>query len=172
MKKNLANIITLTRLIGTIALFFTETMSVEFFVIYIWCGISDILDGFVARKTNTISKLGSKLDSVSDISFYTMMMYKILPYLRRRFPKYVWILIYLAVGIRALCYIAVAMTKGYFESRHTILNKFNSGMMFFQPFLVEHPLLIPFSLVILAGAFISNLEEIVHIVQINQVKGA
>ena len=82
MKKNLANIITLTRLIGTIALFFTDVMSEEFFVIYIWCGISDILDGFVARKTNTISPLGSKLDSISDISFYTMMMYKILPYLR------------------------------------------------------------------------------------------
>ncbi|MBQ1900322.1 MAG: CDP-alcohol phosphatidyltransferase family protein [Erysipelotrichaceae bacterium] len=172
MKKNMANIITLTRLIGTIALFFTDTMSAEFFVIYIWCGISDILDGFIARKTNTISALGSKLDSISDISFYTMMMYKILPFLRRRFPRYIWILIYAAVGVRILCYIAVAVTKGYFESRHTIMNKINSGMMFFLPFLVNHPLLIPFSLTILAGAFISNIEEIIHIVSINQVKGA
>ena len=54
MKKNLANIITTTRLIGTIALLFTEPLSKAFYAIYIWCGFSDILDGFVARKTNTI----------------------------------------------------------------------------------------------------------------------
>lgn len=163
MKKNLANIITTTRLIGTIALLFTEPLSKAFYAIYIWCGFSDILDGFVARKTNTISVLGSKLDSISDLSFYTIMMIRILPYLRRRFPQYIWILIYTAVGIRILCYLVVAFSAGYFESRHTIFNKITSGMMFLLPFTVELPVLIPYSLMILAAAFAANLEEIIYI---------
>ena len=58
MKKHLANIITSTRLIGTIALIFTEPLSDVFFAIYIWCGISDILDIFAIDKESCIAVCG------------------------------------------------------------------------------------------------------------------
>ena len=48
---------------------------------YIYCGISDILDGFIARKTKNESEIGAKLDSVSDIIFVVVAMIKILPFL-------------------------------------------------------------------------------------------
>lgn len=172
MKKHLANIITSTRLIGTIALIFTEPLSDVFFAIYIWCGISDILDGFVARKLKTVSQLGSKLDSICDLSFYTMMMIKVLPYLRKFLPKYVWALIYLAVGIRFLCYVFVGFSKHYFESRHTIFNKVTSALMFALPFTVESRFLVPYSLVILAAAFIADFEEICFIIRDTQQGGS
>ncbi len=165
MKKNLANIITLSRLLGTIAMFFTEALSAEFFIIYIWCGISDVLDGFIARKTNTISELGSKLDSISDLTFYTTMMIKIFKHLKKYFPLYIWILIYLAVGIRTICYFVVGFRKGCFESRHTVFNKVTGFMMFVLPFVVETRFLIPYSLMVLLVAFTADFEEIFHIIR-------
>ena len=79
IKKNLANIITITRIIGTIIFFNLEVLSPMFYYVYIYCGLSDVIDGFVARKLNITSPIGSILDSISDLLFYTVMMIKILP---------------------------------------------------------------------------------------------
>ena len=58
---------------------FTEALSYPFYYFYIWCGLSDILDGFVARKLKIVSSLGSKLDTVSDLFLYGTMMIQIMP---------------------------------------------------------------------------------------------
>ena len=92
MRKNLANIITFTRVLGTLCLIFLTPLTLPFFVVYIWCGLSDVLDGFVARKLKIISSFGSKLDSVSDLLFYTVMMLKIWTFLQEGLPQYIWIL--------------------------------------------------------------------------------
>ena len=123
MKKNLANFITSIRLVGAICLLFTETLSKPFFIIYVISGITDALDGFVARKLNIVSDFGRKLDSVSDLLFSGIMLIKIFPILLAKTPSYIPILIYIAVGIRALCYIFVGIRFKKFSSRHTIYNK-------------------------------------------------
>ena len=160
MKKNLANIITSTRVLGTICLIFLAPLSLPFFLVYIWCGLSDVLDGFVARKLNTISPFGSKLDSASDLLFYTVMMLKIWNILQERLPLYVWILIYVVLGIRFLCYAYVGIKDHHFVSRHTVLNKINGTLMFLLPFTVNSKFLLPYSLLILLIAYISTFDEI------------
>ena len=64
-----------------------------------------------------------------------------------------------------MCYVAVGLHKGYFESRHTVFNKITSFMMFFLPFVVESRFLTPYSLMVLLAAFVSNFEEIIYIAQ-------
>ena len=81
-KKNAANIVTSTRIIGTLCLIPFETYSLPFYIFYIWCGVSDVIDGFIARTTHTVSRLGSILDTISDLTLYTVMMIKILPDLK------------------------------------------------------------------------------------------
>ena len=81
LKKNAANIITSLRIVATAIMIFMPTLSRRFFVAYTFAGITDVLDGFVASKTGTTSKFGSKLDSLADLFFYVSMMIKILPYL-------------------------------------------------------------------------------------------
>jgi len=88
-----------------------------------------------------------------------------MPYLRKYFPPYIWLLIYLAVGTRIICYLIVALSAGYFESRHTVYNKATSFLMFFLPFTVGKSILIPYSLCILTVAFIANIEEIIYILK-------
>lgn len=164
MKKNLANIITATRIIGTLCLIPLKALSVPFFVFYVWCGLSDVLDGFVARKLNTVSNFGSKLDSVSDLLFYTTMMLKVWPYLKAYLPLYVWVLIYLVLAIRFLCYVYVGIKYNTFASRHTIFNKITGVLMFLLPFVVNTKYLVYYSLVVLAVGYTSVIDEIIYII--------
>ena len=51
----MANTITLFRMAAGIVLLFCPVFSPAFFVLYIAAGLSDMLDGFVARKTDTVT---------------------------------------------------------------------------------------------------------------------
>ncbi len=168
MKKNLANIVTVTRIIGTLALLPFDIFSDTFMAVYIWCGISDVLDGFVARKLNITSKFGSKLDSISDLLFYSVMLKKVWKYLKMYLPEFVMILIYVVIGCRVLTYALVGIVKKTFSSRHTILNKITGLLMFLLPFVVRTPYLLYYSLLILTLAYISLVDEAGYIIRKEQ----
>ncbi|MCR5168224.1 MAG: CDP-alcohol phosphatidyltransferase family protein [Oscillospiraceae bacterium] len=53
----------------SIALLIFPAFSMEFYALYIAAGISDMIDGTVARKIGTVSELGSKLDTAADFVF-------------------------------------------------------------------------------------------------------
>ena len=61
----MANTITFFRIAAGIVLLFCPVFSPAFYVFYIAAGLSDMLDGFVARKTDTVSKLGARLDTIA-----------------------------------------------------------------------------------------------------------
>lgn len=68
----MANIITLIRIGLAISLLFIKKYSLLFLIVYSICGFTDILDGYIARKTKTESNLGAKLDTVSDLLFFIL----------------------------------------------------------------------------------------------------
>ena len=59
--KNIPNWITLTRILGTVALLAIKPFSGQFLIIYVLCGIGDVLDGMIARKMNMVIKKGQIL---------------------------------------------------------------------------------------------------------------
>ena len=59
--KYIANIITGSRIVFSIALLFFPPLSSAFFVLYAAAGLTDMIDGTVARKTNTVSDFGEDL---------------------------------------------------------------------------------------------------------------
>ena len=65
----LPNLVTGLRMIGTFLLLFTKAFSSAFYVIFSICGITDVCDGFLARRTGTTSEFGAKLDSVATVKF-------------------------------------------------------------------------------------------------------
>ena len=65
----LPNIITLLRIAGSMGLLFCNVTGVVFWIIYGLCGISDIVDGWLARKLKCVTKTGALLDSLADICF-------------------------------------------------------------------------------------------------------
>ena len=70
MKKHIANIVSLSRVVGAVVLFCMKSISKSFLVIYVLCGFTDLIDGPIARKTNSSSELGATLDTIGDVLTY------------------------------------------------------------------------------------------------------
>ena len=78
-KLNTADVITMSRMAGTILLAFLRPLSAGFFLVYTLTGLTDVLDGWIARRTKTASDFGAKLDSIADLLFYTVMLIRLFP---------------------------------------------------------------------------------------------
>ena len=59
-KAGTANLITGTRILCSVALLFCSAFSTSFYILYLVAGFTDIIDGEVARRTNTVSTFGVK----------------------------------------------------------------------------------------------------------------
>ena len=89
----MANIITGIRIVLSVALLFFPALSPAFFVLYVAGGLSDMIDGVVARRTGTVSEFGSRLDTFADIVFAVVCLMKLLPVLPVPLWLYIWIAI-------------------------------------------------------------------------------
>lgn len=132
--KNIPNSITFIRLFAAVFMIFLEPLSMEFFVVYGVCGLTDALDGFLARKLNATSQLGNILDSVSDLLFYAVMGYKIFPAMTKMLDIGHWLMILIPTGFHVLAYITCAIKFKRFSALHTYANKALSVIIFVFPF--------------------------------------
>ena len=131
MKKHIANIITASRILLSVVLLFLPVLGVGFYIAYLLCGITDMIDGTVARKTGAVSEFGARLDSIADIAFLGASLIKCLPVIV--IPLWMWIW----VGIIALIRIG-GVLSGFVRTRklvflHTFLNKATGLMLFLLP---------------------------------------
>ena len=133
--KHLANIITVIRIILSIGMLFVPVFSPVFYALYITAGVSDMVDGTIARKTGTASDLGAKLDTAADLVMVTVCLVKIIPVLD--IP--LWILIWTAVIalIKVINVISGYLKRKEFVAAHTILNKVTGIVLFILPFTVQ-----------------------------------
>lgn len=135
-KKDIANLISSFRILGTIFLLFLDPHDVSFLVVYSLCGLSDVLDGWIARATKTTSELGAKLDSVADLLYYAVMFLRICPDLWEVLPRELWYVAYAVVGMRIFSYSFVAIKFHRFASIHTYMNKLSGGIIFILPYFI------------------------------------
>lgn len=128
--KNIPNYITLVRLILSVLLFFITDNWILFLVIYIICGISDVFDGFLARKFKCQTKTGARLDSLADFIFCFAAFFRMLLSYRLTIPVSI---IFGAILIALIRFINLYITRKKFGMPgilHTIGNKL-SGIIFF-----------------------------------------
>ena len=127
----MANLITSVRILCSIALLFCPALSAAFYALYITAGVSDMVDGWVARKTNTVSEFGSKLDTISDIIFVVVCLVKLLPVLHLPVWIYVWVGLIASIKVFNILY-GYAVRK-QFLADHSILNKITGALLFALP---------------------------------------
>ena len=96
----IANCITVSRLLFSLAMILFPPSSVPFAVLYLLCGVTDVLDGFVARKLHTESEKGAMLDSAADLFFAVVYAVKILPFLN--IPLWIWIWTAIIAGVERM----------------------------------------------------------------------
>ena len=155
--KNVANYISISRAIMSIMLAITKTFSTAFYIIYIYCGVSDILDGLVARKTKNESKLGADLDSVSDIIFVIVAMIKILPVLNLSNGITIWIILIAFIKIINVIYSYIYYKKIVLP--HTVANKTTGLILFITPFIIFNTNSIVFEIIICSIATFAAVQE-------------
>ena len=131
MTKHIASILTGCRILGSILLLFFPVFSLEFYVIYLLCGFSDMIDGTIARKTNSTSKFGSQLDTIADLIFVVVSLYKMLPEIL--IPGWLWIWGGVIAVIKISNIIWGYVYKKQFISLHTIMNRVTGLLLFMLP---------------------------------------
>ena len=158
--KNIPNFITMLRIVGTICLFFIEPFTATFFIVYSIAGITDVLDGFVARRLNASTEFGAKLDSASDLIFYAVMILRIFPELLKIIPVGIWIAVCAIIAIRLASYITAVIKYHCFASLHTYLNKLTGFAVFVTPYFYLTSYMTVFCIVLCVIAFASSTEEL------------
>ena len=101
---------------------------VAFWLIYGLCGISDMLDGYLARKLHAESKAGAVLDSVADICFVACCAVKLIPVLQ--IPTWLWIWAGVIILIKLVNQISALVVCNRFCFPHTLANKITGLLLF------------------------------------------
>ena len=127
----MANLITGIRVVCSIVLLFCPVFSPAFYGVYIAAGVSDMIDGPVARKTGTVSEFGSKFDTAADFIFVVVCLIKLIPVIDVPTWLIIWII---AIAVIK----AINLISGYVMHReivalHTVMNKVTGVLLFVLP---------------------------------------
>ncbi len=126
--KRLANVISASRIAGSVSLLFCDVTGWPFWVLYVSCGFSDMIDGWLARKLHAESKAGAVLDSVADIIFVACCAIRLLPVLE--IPKWLWIWAGVIVFIKMVNQVSALVVCKRFCFPHTLANKLTGFLLF------------------------------------------
>ena len=161
MIKNVANILTGFRILGSILLLFFPVFSVSFYSIYLLCGLSDMIDGTIAKKTNSASEFGAKLDTVADLLFVAVSLIKLLPIIH--IPGWLWIWGSAIAIIKIGNIIWGYVSKKQFIALHTVMNKITGLLLFLLPLTLSFAELKYSSIVVCSIATFATIQEWVHL---------
>ncbi len=132
--KNIPNYISVSRIIMAMALLIPQTFSITFYIIYIYCGLSDMLDGLLARKYKITSQFGARIDSIADMIFVSISILKIIPFIEISIAIYIWIIIIVIIKV-------LNIILGYVQYKkltllHTVANKITGFVLFVIPLII------------------------------------
>ena len=126
--KHLPNILSSLRIVGAVALLLSNVSSILFGVLYIVCGISDIADGWLARKLKCVTSTGALLDSLADICFVACCALKLQPILK--LPQWLWLWAGVIVAIKVVNQLSALAMYGRCCFPHTLANKWAGFLLF------------------------------------------
>lgn len=132
---HLANLLTLSRIAVSVALLFCQPFESLFWAFYAWCGISDMLDGPIARKSKSVSHTGAIFDSIADFIFVVVCCIKMLPEIA--VPTWLWVWIAIIAVIKLINVISGFICHHRLVMPHTIANKLTGGLLFALPVVIQ-----------------------------------
>lgn len=135
IKKHLPNTITLLRLACSPMLFFLEPFCNRFLLLYLLLGISDLTDGFLARRWNVSSRFGARLDSAADFLLCVIMLYILFSRLCWPFWALVWVAIIFLLRFASLAINYVRFSQIAFL--HSYANKVTGFLLLLFPLLIR-----------------------------------
>lgn len=157
MKKKIANILTTVRIfISTILLFFFNEISTTFIILFSIGVFTDLIDGAVARKTGSVSIVGSVLDTIAD-TLLAINIFKIVYLKKMLLPALVvWLIINLVIALITAIVTAVRFKRIFFV--HSISAKILGGVVYLLPFGIYFNIYIVHMIVALAVFSVTMVE--------------
>ena len=161
LRKNAANMITVVRIPCAVGIILSTPFSPLFYFFLLIGGLSDALDGIVARKISGDSPLGALLDSISDLCFFGSTVFSVLIKEYNLIGLSAKVLFSILCIIRFISYLIQIIKFKQLAPLHTLLNKIASISIFVLLFII------PFIGITTAGCIASiigivgGIEEIV-----------
>ncbi len=167
LHRNIPNIITLFRIIGSILLLFVMYPSNLFLCLYIQCGLSDILDGWVSRRWSLQSRFGAKLDSIADFLFIGVVLLKTLPSFHLSNRILFWIIGIACVRITSM--ILMFYRFHVVAGLHTYANKITGFTLFMAPLFLSVINHVTLGTLLCIIASISGVEEFILVCTLKEL---
>ena len=155
--KQIPNILSASRIALCLPLLLVDAMTLPFWVLYLIAGLTDILDGFLARRWGVESKFGARLDSLADFVFVLAVGYKLFPWLK--LPATLWMMIGLIALVKASNAFSVYLVKQRIEFLHTKANKLTGFLLFIGMMTIAQSYFIPLAWLIACIALFAAIQE-------------
>ena len=127
----IANILSVSRIVFSLFLFAVSPSSPRFALLYLLCGVTDVLDGFTARALHTESRAGESLDSLADLFFAAVYAVKLLPLLC--IPPVIWLWTALIAAAKLWGILQRSKMERRFTIAHSFANKLTGLLLFLLP---------------------------------------
>ena len=148
--KHLPNILSSLRIVGAVALLLCDVVGTTFWALYTLCGISDMADGWLARKMKCVTKTGALLDSLADICFVACLCPLLLPILE--LPQWLWLWAGVIAAIKVVNQLSALVMYGRCCFPHTTANKW-AGFLLFIAVPMTAWSIVPISFVAIVATF-------------------
>ena len=155
--KRIPDLLSMSRIVLCLPLLMVDAMTVPFWVLYVIAGLTDMLDGFLARRWGVEGKFGARLDSLADFVFVLAVGYKLFPWLK--LPATLWMMIGLIALIKVANAISSYMVKRRIEFLHTRANKLTGFLLFVGIMTIGQTYFVPFAWTIACIAIFAAIQE-------------
>jgi len=132
--KAIPDMLSFSRMGLALVLLLTEPLSLPFLAILAVCGLTDVLDGLVARRLDACTEHGHTIDSIADAVLVVVLLYCIIPVVQWEAWMIIWII---AIAVTRLTAFGIGSRRhGRPAFVHTYLNKLAGASLFLAPFLI------------------------------------
>ena len=155
--KRIPNLLSMSRIALCLPLLLVDAMTLPFWVLYLIAGLTDMLDGFLAKRWGVESKFGARLDSLADFVFVLTVGYKLFPWLK--LPATLWMMTGLIALVKIINAICSYVVKHRIEYLHTKANKLTGFLLFIGMMAIGQSYFVPAAWAIACIALFSALQE-------------
>ena len=160
MKNYIPNILSLLRIICSVLLILFINNRIGFVFLYFIIGLTDVLDGFIARRFMFESDLGAKLDSFADFVFYIILVFIYLNLYSSIITVNHKVVLVGIIIIRLINLLLTKIKYKKFVFVHTIANKVSGILLYFLPIILFYRQNEIIVWIILVVVFIAAMEEL------------
>ena len=151
------NILSASRIVLCLPLLMVDAMTILFWMLYVIAGMTDMIDGFLARRWGVESKFGARLDSMADFVFVLAVGYKLFPCLK--LPVTLWMMIGIIAFVKIVNAISAYIIRHRIEFPHTKANKLTGFLLFIGMMAIGQSYFVPFAWGIACIALFAAIQE-------------